>query len=98
MNPYYSLIVLAYNNWTFTKQCLLSILESLEEAHIIRGVEIILVDNGSNKETQQQMNAFCKKHKHKAVKLELLILKENLGYPSGINHGIEHSKGQIMVY
>ena len=43
MNPYYSLIVLAYNNWTFTKQCLLSILESLEEAHIRRGVEIILI-------------------------------------------------------
>jgi GT2 family glycosyltransferase len=97
MIPYYSLIVLAYNNWAFTEQCLVSILESLEEAQIQQGVEIIVVDNGSNRETTKQMNAFRKKNKNDAVALEFVMLKENLGYPSGINIGIGHSKGAVIA-
>jgi GT2 family glycosyltransferase len=97
MIPYYSLIVLAYNNWAFTKQCLISLIESLEEAHIQKGVEIIVVDNGSNMETKKQMNDFGKKYITHPVKLEFVMLEENLGYPSGINIGIGHSEGEIIA-
>jgi GT2 family glycosyltransferase len=97
MIPYYSLIVLAYNNWKFTNQCLSTLLESLDEAHIEKGVEIIVVDNGSNQATKQQMSRFGKKHKNHKAKLQFVMLKENLGYPSGMNIGFEHSKGEIIA-
>jgi GT2 family glycosyltransferase len=97
MIPYYSLIVLSYNNWAFTKQCLISLLGSIEDAHIQKGIEIIIVDNGSNSETVKQMDVFSKKYKNHAVQLEFVLLKENLGYPSGINIGIGRSKGAIIA-
>jgi GT2 family glycosyltransferase len=97
MPPYYSLIVLAYNNWNFTEMCLISLLNNLEENQLVSGVEIILVDNGSNMEAKQQMNTFHKNHNHSNVTLRIVSLKENLGYPSGINCGLAHSNGQIMA-
>ncbi|QGQ95345.1 glycosyltransferase [Paenibacillus psychroresistens] len=97
MIPYYSLIILSYNNWAFTKQCLISILESLEEAQIHQGIELVVVDNGSNRETVKQLNAFNKKYKNHPVQLELVLLNENLGYPTGINIGIGHCRGTIIA-
>jgi GT2 family glycosyltransferase len=96
MIPYYSLIVLAYNNWEFTKQCLTTLLESLDVVQLAKGVEIIVVDNGSKDETNQQMKRFRSKHKNHTAQLRYVRLKENLGYPSGINEGLKESKGEII--
>lgn len=41
MVPEFSLIILAYNNWAFTKQCLVSLIDSLEQRYVNKGVEII---------------------------------------------------------
>jgi GT2 family glycosyltransferase len=96
MIPYYSLIVLAYNNWEFTNQCLATLLENLETAQLEKGVEIIVVDNGSNKETIQHLKRFHSKHKHHPAQIHYNRLQENLGYPSGINEGLKQSRGEII--
>lgn len=71
-----ALILLAWNQWTLTRRCLDSLLaQDLDET------EIIVVDNGSEDETGDGLNAY-------AERIRIVRLPSNLGYVRGMNAGI----------
>jgi GT2 family glycosyltransferase len=71
-----ALIILAWNQWALTRRCLDTLLEqNLDEA------EIIVVDNGSEDETAEGLNAY-------AGRIRTLRMPENLGFVRGMNAGI----------
>ncbi len=71
-----ALIILAWNQWTLTRRCLDSLLaQDLDEA------EVIVVDNGSEDETQDGLNAY-------ADRIQIVRLPANLGFVRGMNAGI----------
>ncbi len=126
MIPTISLIVLSYNNWAFTDSCLTTLMRSFDESLLERGIEVIVVDNGSTKETRQSIEEFAKEfagefveesaryatrsgklsggaseelagpHTSGRVQLRMVMLEENLGYPCGINAGLEHCRGSFI--
>ena len=49
--PYYSFVILCYNNWNLSKQAITSLIESLHPSYFERGIELIIVNNGSVDET-----------------------------------------------
>ncbi|MDB5054730.1 MAG: glycosyl transferase family 2 [Bacilli bacterium] len=96
MHPYISLIILSYNNWHLTNACLNTLCDSFEEPHLDQEIEIIIVDNGSNDETRQAIKEWSKIRSFPGIQLRLVMLEENLGYPSGINVGLAHCQGSII--
>ncbi|MEO7013391.1 MAG: glycosyltransferase [Dokdonella sp.] len=71
-----ALIILAWNQWTLTRRCLDSLLaQDLDEA------EVIVVDNGSEDETAEGLNAY-------AERVRVVRLPANLGFVRGMNVGI----------
>ena len=71
-----ALIILAWNQWALTRRCLDSLLAlDLDEA------EIIVVDNGSEDETVEGLNAY-------AQRVRIVRLPANLGFVRGMNIGI----------
>jgi GT2 family glycosyltransferase len=94
--PYYSFVILAYNNWELTHKCLITLLQSFQEAHRLKGIEIIVIDNGSNETTTHNMQQFVKNIASENVNLYCVLLPVNLGYPSGINKGLGLCKGTII--
>lgn len=96
MTPEISLVLLSYNNWHITKECIQSLLQSLDEDHIQRGIEIIIVDNGSVEETRQGLQELMIRPIQQGIELRVEFLQENLGYPIGINAGLAVCRGSFI--
>jgi GT2 family glycosyltransferase len=94
--PYFSFIILSYNNWGFTHTCLTTLLDSLEPDYVSRGIEIIVVDNGSDIVTRQLLAQFELASMHPGITLHIVQLEENAGYPSGVNIGLSHCRGELI--
>lgn len=71
-----TLIVLAWNQWPLTRQCLDSLLASAPA-----DADLLVVDNGSTDETPTAIAAY-------GDRLRYLRLPENLGFVRGMNAGI----------
>ena len=72
-----SIIILTYNNFLYTKNCISSIRKyTLKDTY-----EIIVVDNNSSDETV----SWLKKQKD----LKVIYNKENVGFPKGVNLGVK---------
>ncbi|MEM7357051.1 MAG: glycosyltransferase [Acidobacteriota bacterium] len=71
-----TLIILAWNRWDLTRECL----ETLRQTDL-GGAEILVVDNGSDDETPQRLAEM--------PDIRCLTLPRNLGYVRGNNAGIE---------
>ncbi|MCZ3367502.1 MULTISPECIES: glycosyltransferase family 2 protein [Methanobacterium] len=76
-----SIIIVTYNHENFIREC-------LESLMINKGLEIIVVDNGSSDSTVKIIEKFP------SVKL---IKNENKGYGNGVNTGIKYSKRKYVV-
>jgi GT2 family glycosyltransferase len=74
-----TIIILAWNNWKTTEACLLSLMKTE-----LSNTEVIVLNNGSNDETQEALNAF--------KKIKVVNLPENLGYVRGNNEAVKHAK------
>ncbi len=83
--PRVSIIVLAHNQYTYTRQCLESIARFTHTPH-----ETIVVDNASTDGT-------AKKIEQEFPEVRLLRNKENLGFPVGVNQGINAAIGEHIV-
>jgi GT2 family glycosyltransferase len=83
--PRVSIIILAHNQYTYTRQCLRSIGQFTHMPH-----EIIVVDNASTDGTP-------KKVEEEFPEVRLLQNKENLGFPAGVNQGINAAMGEHIV-
>ncbi len=71
-----TLIILAWNKWPLTQRCLDTLLaQTLDQA------EIIVVDNGSDDETVDGLNAY-------ADRIRIVRLPSNLGFVRGMNAGM----------
>ena len=59
--PYYSFIMVGNNNWNLTRQALNTLLESLDDTIKVKGIELLIINNGSTKETSAGIGDFKKK-------------------------------------
>jgi len=90
-HPKISILLLNWNNWKDTKQCL----ESLR--HITYpNFDIILVDNGSSDDSLSNMQIF--KDKNTELKISILKNKQNLGFGGGNNIGINFALNNNSDY
>lgn len=94
--PYYSFVILCYNNWNLSKQAITSLIESLHPSYFERGIELIIVNNGSVDETPFGTLKLKRKYKD-LIQIKTIHNDENLGYPVGINCGLEHCNGEIIT-
>ena len=96
MKPYLSFVVLTHNNWTLTRQAIWTLVDSLNDSITREGVEILIVDNGSTDETVAEASEIIAKQNFQDVKVRLVRLEHNMGYPVGINMGLMHTRGDII--
>ncbi len=75
-----SIIILTYNNFLYTKECI----ESIRKYTCKDIYEIIVVDNNSSDETA----SWLKSQKD----LKVIYNKKNLGFPKGVNLGIKKAQ------
>ncbi|MGG3888362.1 glycosyltransferase family 2 protein [Metabacillus fastidiosus] len=92
----FSFVLLCYNNWNMTKQAITSLLESLDPIHQSKGIELIIVDNGSTDETQEGIQQVKEEYENNLIKIENIQLNQNMGYTPGINSGLSKCQGNII--
>lgn len=87
-------ILLNWNNWHETRECL----ESLKEINY-SNVEVLIVDNGSSEETRNEVKRFVTDGL--GFKIKILWNSTNLGFAGGNNVGIkyalEHGADYILL-
>lgn len=93
---HYSFLLLCYNNWSLTKNAITSLIDSLNTSYYKKGVELIIVNNGSQDETLHETLIIENKYKD-LLQIKTIHNKKNLGYPAGINSGLEHCNGEIVT-
>lgn len=86
MNPIISIIIINYNTLDLTSRCISSIYEN----NTVNNIEIIVVDNASNREPIDPLIV-----KHPEIKL--IKSDRNLGFAGGNNLGISYAKGKYIL-
>lgn len=81
-----SIIILTYNQLSFTKQCLDSIYQNTNEEDI----EIIIIDNGSSDGTIDYLK--------KSPGLKTVFNETNAGFAKGCNQGLDIATGQSILF
>lgn len=85
-----SILILAYNNFKYTKQCIESI---LAHTSLVRTpFEIIVVDNASNDETIPYLQGL-----QKSKLIRVIYNRQNMGFPAGNNQGAKIAKGEYLL-
>lgn len=85
--PKISIVIVTYNNWSFTKQCLDSLFANSDYPNL----EIIVVDNASQDETRIELSKII----HPQLKVILSPINE--GFAGGNNRGIKESTGDYII-
>uniref|UniRef100_UPI0012FA2709 glycosyltransferase n=1 Tax=Zavarzinella formosa TaxID=360055 RepID=UPI0012FA2709 len=85
-----SIIILCHNELAFTRLCLESV-----RRHTTPPYELILVDNGSTDGTIEHLAAFAARPGPGPVVIHRN--QANAGYPAGVNHGLRHAAGELIV-
>lgn len=87
--PKASLIILTYNNLTFTRDCL----KSIDANTYYDNYEVIIVDNMSTDDTRKYLlENYGNRESYK-----LIFNEENLGFAAGNNVGLAAAEGDILV-
>ena len=86
--PLVSIIILTFNQWVCTEQCLASIRQHTPEPY-----ELIFVDNGSSDGTRARLQELS------AVDTgcHLILNDRNRGYAAGCNQGLLQARGEYLV-
>lgn len=87
--PRVSIIVLCYNQLSYTRQCVESILKNTAYPNY----ELILVDNNSTDDTA----AYLREIEVGNVNIRCILNKTNRGFAGGNNDGIDASTGEYIV-
>lgn len=85
-NPKVSIIILNWNGWQDTLECLDSLLEITYQNY-----EVIVVDNGSTNESLAKLKVKNEKLKVDGKSFEIIENRENLGFAGGNNVGIKYA-------
>lgn len=91
--PRVSVIVLTYNNLSFTKACL----ESLEAHSDYPGLEVIVVDNASSDGSREFLGDWARQRSAAGHERRLLLNDANLGFAAGNNVGLRVASGEVLV-
>ncbi len=83
--PRLSIVIVAYNSADDLPDCLDAIARATRTPH-----EVIVVDNGSSDGTRALL--------HARLGITLAESDENLGYSAGANLGLEHARGEAVVF
>jgi GT2 family glycosyltransferase/Tfp pilus assembly protein PilF len=83
-----SIIILAHNQLTDTRQCVASV-----EKHTPLSHELILVDNGSTDGTGQ----FFRQYAAKRENVRVILNRANLGFSAGNNQALACAKGDFIL-
>ncbi|MFA7626010.1 MAG: glycosyltransferase [Candidatus Kapaibacterium sp.] len=87
-NPLVSIILLAKNQYEYTKECIDSIFKFTAVPF-----ELILVDNGSSDYIPIYFENLKNRHKN----IKLISNRENVGFPKGVNMALRVSVGQYVL-
>ncbi|MCD6046816.1 MAG: hypothetical protein K0S08_463 [Gammaproteobacteria bacterium] len=87
--PLVSIIILTYNNLSFTKACL----QSIEQNTDYSNYEVILVDNASTDDTPDYLKEYCASRPN----YHLILNTINKGFAGGNNDGLKAAKGEYLV-
>jgi GT2 family glycosyltransferase len=85
LQPDVSIVIPAFNQWTYTAACL----RSLAETECLADFEVIVVDDQSSDETQARLE--------KITGLVNLRNEKNLGFVGSCNRGASVAKGRYIV-
>jgi glycosyltransferase involved in cell wall biosynthesis len=83
-----SIVILTFNEVSYTKKCLRSIQKHTPEPH-----EIIFVDNGSKDSTVKWLRKLIQENPH----YKLIENERNFGFAKGCNQGILASSGEYIL-
>ncbi|MBA4407000.1 hypothetical protein C0389_06980, partial [bacterium] len=83
--PKVSIVLIAYNQFDYTKKCIESIIKHTKVSY-----EIILIDNNSSDDTVKNITK-------KFPEIRLIRNSENLGFPAAANQGITASLGDYVL-
>lgn len=83
-----SIIVAVYNVRNYLEECLLSIVKQ-----DYKNIEIIIINDGSNDDSQKIINKFAAKYDNITA-----YKKKNGGVSSSRNLGLEHAKGKYILF
>lgn len=92
-----SFIILVYNQWKLTLQTIDTLIKSLDISIIAKGVEILLINNGSTDPMDEGVFQFIDDNKFTSFHINYFKLNQNMGYPVGINYGISKAKGKVLI-
>lgn len=84
-----SIIIPAYNNLDLTKNCVNSIIDKTA----YKDYEILIIDNGSDKDFKDFFSNYTKSKKLRYIRNE-----ENLGFSKACNMGAEKAKGNYIIF
>ena len=85
-----SIIIPVYNTKTYIKKCILSALQQTYE-----NIEVIVIDDGSNQETQDELKAVEQLVEDKRLKI---IFKKHEGCAQARNFGLKQATGDYIFW
>ena len=83
--PKVSIVIPCYNNTEYLTECIAS-----ANAQLYENKEIIVVDDGSNKDTKELIDKL-------RPEIDMLVIQENLGAGAARNAGISMAKGEFIL-
>ena len=83
-----SVIITTYNRSLYLNECLLSV-----SNQTYKNIEILVIDDGSNKENALINKNICSKYSNCNY-----LYKENTGQPDSRNYGILRSNGEFFSF
>lgn len=88
--PLVSIIIVAWNGWNDTKECLASLFALTRNPPF----EVILVDNASSDETREQGPLL----EQRFPNFRYIRSDSNLGFSGGNNLGVDHAAGRYLLF
>jgi GT2 family glycosyltransferase/ubiquinone/menaquinone biosynthesis C-methylase UbiE len=87
-NTIVSIVIPLYNNLTFTKEFIDSVVTNTSLEY-----EIIFIDNASTDETKDYLNSILMSNQN----VKVIFNENNLGFPAAVNQGIQVAKGKYIL-
>jgi len=94
---YYSFVLVCYNNWNLSKQAITTLINSLDDKYKTKGIELIIVNNGSTDETGVSIEDLKRLYTAGTIEIIEIRLEENMGYAVGLNIGLARTTGRIIT-
>ncbi len=88
-----SIVILSYNTPDLIKQCVDSLMAYYLDELKKDQLEVLIVDNASEKETIESLKDYVKDKK-----VNLILNKQNLGFGRGCNMGVKNAKGKFVLF